>query len=262
MVVILYSIWDTPSFKGYVFLDRETGDYNSDYLRNVLSESTVAVDELNISVDNPSGLTDTLRESGEPFKYILKTYIESRFFNLTFEANVPPSTIFNGSVSHDNDYFNFYALTDCDVEGTMTTDSGEVKEVDGQLWFERQWGDFNWSWDWWGGWLSDGSEIEIVTLYDNQDSPLLTYALYVDPKGEYRTVTDIVISKNEHEDLFSGRYATNWSVSSASLELDMTIGIDHIIDMQGFSIAMISGHGTLGGDEITYLLYGEFLVEK
>ena len=264
MIALLYNLWNFEQDKDYIYLDRDSGDSVAGSSKEsfiMIPPLTASTDELNLSFRNVGGTYDILKESGTPFEYEFEAYIENIYLNLTFKSNAAPSTVFEGKISHNDSYYNFFALSDCTVKGTMTVE-GEEKEIQGNLWFERQWGDFSWKWEWWGGWLDDGSEIEIVKLYDRgSDSPFMTYALHVDKDGEYQTVTDLQIVVNGNKTLDSGIYPAKWTISSDTLSLHMTLEAKRLIDFGGFSIAEVTGTGTLDGKDIEVLMCGMLLAE-
>lgn len=123
----------------------------------------------------------------------------------------------------------YYSRPEMQATGTLLID-GQLQNVTGTLWFDRQWGrDVNnpWlQWDWFSLRLSDGSCVMMFVFHDA--TPPLAMGTYVPPEGEATTLAskDFVITpttfwKSPHTD---GVYPTAWQIQipSQNLALEVT----------------------------------------
>ncbi len=72
------------------------------------------------------------------------------------------------------------------AEGSVTLD-GRTMTVDGEAWFDHQWGDFisvgGGGWDWFAVNLADGSDLTLSLVRDRAGTNALVYGTYVDAEG-------------------------------------------------------------------------------
>ena len=74
--------------------------------------------------------------------------------------------------------------------GSVTLD-GRTMTVDGEAWFDHQWGDFisvgGGGWDWFAVNLADGSDLTLSLVRDRSGTNALVYGTYVDAEGRPST---------------------------------------------------------------------------
>jgi predicted secreted hydrolase len=108
--------------------------------------------------------------------------------DLTVAATKPPAL-------HDHDGWidfgpgggsYYYSRTRMSAGGTVTVD-GRSLTVDGEAWFDHQWGDFiavgGGGWDWFAVNLADGSDLTLSLVRDRTGGLSLVYGTYVDAAG-------------------------------------------------------------------------------
>ena len=86
----------------------------------------------------------------------------------------------------------YYSYTRLALKGTLV-DHGELVPVEGQAWFDHQWGNFlvlGGGWDWYSLQLDDNAELMLNQLRDDQNNIVGVWGTYVAPDGSYRALTD------------------------------------------------------------------------
>jgi predicted secreted hydrolase len=113
----------------------------------------------------------------------------------------------------------YYSRTRLAVEGTLI-DRGQPVAVQGQAWFDKQWGDFlilDGGWDWVSAQLDDGSEIMLNHLRDANGRLVGVWGSYVEPSGAARPLRAGEFSLEPTGSWTSphsgGVYPMGWSVS-------------------------------------------------
>lgn len=80
----------------------------------------------------------------------------------------------------------YYSRTRMSAGGSVTLD-GRTVTVDGEAWFDHQWGDFisvgGGGWDWFAVNLADGSDLTLSLVRDRSGTNALAYGTYVDSEG-------------------------------------------------------------------------------
>ena len=80
----------------------------------------------------------------------------------------------------------YYSRTRMSATGTLTVD-GRALAVEGEAWFDHQWGDFisvgGGGWDWFAVNLADGSDLTLSLVRDRAGGYPLVYGTYVDAAG-------------------------------------------------------------------------------
>jgi predicted secreted hydrolase len=80
----------------------------------------------------------------------------------------------------------YYSRTDMAATGTLTL-GGETLDVEGDAWFDHQWGDFisvgGGGWDWFAVNLDDGTDLTLSLVRAGDGSYPLAYGTLVDPDG-------------------------------------------------------------------------------
>ena len=83
----------------------------------------------------------------------------------------------------------YYSRTSLTAGGTLTLD-GTPLTVDGEAWFDHQWGDFisvgGGGWDWFAVNLADGTDLTLSLVRDADGSYPLIYGTVVAPDGSVR----------------------------------------------------------------------------
>jgi predicted secreted hydrolase len=113
----------------------------------------------------------------------------------------------------------YYSRTRLAVEGTLV-DHDRPVAVEGQAWFDKQWGDFlilDGGWDWFSAQLDDGSEIMLNHLRDRAGAVVGVWGSYVDPAGQARPLerADFSIAPTGYwtSPHSGGVYPMGWSVN-------------------------------------------------
>ena len=129
----------------------------------------------------------------------------------------------------------YYSRTRMAVEGTLTVD-GAPAPVDGQAWFDHQWGDFiqvgAGGWDWFAINLEDGTDITLSLVRDDAGGLPLVYGTLVDAGGTSRHLpreTFSVSTTREWTSPVTGAtYPSGWHVSlpAERLEIDLLPTVD------------------------------------
>jgi predicted secreted hydrolase len=80
----------------------------------------------------------------------------------------------------------YYSRTNMTATGSVTLD-GRTLAVDGEAWFDHQWGDFiavgGGGWDWFAANLADGTDLTLSLVRDPGGAPALVYGTLVAPDG-------------------------------------------------------------------------------
>jgi predicted secreted hydrolase len=120
----------------------------------------------------------------------------------------------------------YYSRTSMTASGTLTLD-GRALAVDGEAWFDHQWGDFisvgGGGWDWFAVNLADGTDVTLSLVRDADGSYPLVYGTLVDDQRPARhlgpddftvTVTDRWRSPATGAD-----YPAGWTIEISSADL-------------------------------------------
>ena len=124
----------------------------------------------------------------------------------------------------------YYSRTAMTASGTLTLD-GRGLQVDGEAWFDHQWGDFisvgGGGWDWFAVNLADGTDLTLSLVRDADGSYPLVYGTLVDEQGQARhlardaftvTVTDRWRSPTTGAD-----YPAGWTIEIPSAALRIAL---------------------------------------
>jgi predicted secreted hydrolase len=79
----------------------------------------------------------------------------------------------------------YYSRTRMTATGSIVVD-GRRLDVDGEAWFDHQWGDFiaiGGGWDWFAVNLNDGTDLTLSLVRDTGGRPVLVYGTLVAPDG-------------------------------------------------------------------------------
>jgi predicted secreted hydrolase len=135
--------------------------------------------------------TDRLAAQLTPSEATAAGFDGSVSFTLDVQATKPPAL-------HDTDGWidfgpaggsYYYSRTAMDATGTLTI-GDRALAVEGNAWFDHQWGDFisvgGGGWDWFAVNLDDGTDLTVSLVRDADASYPLVYGTLVDPDGATR----------------------------------------------------------------------------
>jgi predicted secreted hydrolase len=124
----------------------------------------------------------------------------------------------------------YYSRTDMAATGSLTLD-GRTFDVEGDAWFDHQWGDFisigGGGWDWFAVNLADGTDLTLSLVRDADGTYPLVYGTLVGPDGTTRhlardaftvTVTDHWTSPDT-----GATYPAGWTVSIPGEALEIRL---------------------------------------
>ncbi|MFL5643876.1 MAG: lipocalin family protein [Chloroflexota bacterium] len=115
----------------------------------------------------------------------------------------------------------YYSRTAMTAQGTVTLD-GRPVSVEGEAWFDHQWGDFisvgGGGWDWFAVNLADGTDLTLSLVREADGSYPLVYGTVVDAAGNVRHLD---------RDAFSVQVTDRWTspATGADYPAGWTIGI-------------------------------------
>jgi len=125
----------------------------------------------------------------------------------------------------------YYSRTRMAATGTLTVDGTPV-EVEGIAWFDHQWGDFisvgGGGWNWFAINLTDGTDITISDVLDEQGRSILRYGTVVDADGVAQAIHPrlIDVSAVGFGDWLSPRTGRRWpriwNVFTGDYDLQLT----------------------------------------
>ena len=125
----------------------------------------------------------------------------------------------------------YYSRTAMDAAGTLTI--GHVRyRVDGDAWFDHQWGDFisvgGGGWDWFAVNLDDGTDLTLSQVRDADGSYPLVYGTVVDPAGVTRHLGPdefvVTVTDRWQSPTTGAVYPAAWSIDipADDLTIDLT----------------------------------------
>jgi predicted secreted hydrolase len=151
---------------------------------------------------------------------------------LSLESRKPPAM-------HDHDGWidfgpaggsYYYSRTAMDARGVVTL-GGLTYTVEGDAWFDHQWGDFisvgGGGWDWYAVNLEDGTEVTLSLVRDADGSYPLVYGTLVDPDGRTRhldgSAFEVIPSGSWTSPATGARYPAGWLVSIPGERLEIRL---------------------------------------
>ena len=133
----------------------------------------------------------------------------------------------------------YYSRTSLTAKGTLTID-GTPLAVDGQAWFDHQWGDFisvgGGGWDWFAVNLADGTDLTLSLVRDSDGSYPLVYGTVVGADGTVRHLD---------RDAFTVQVTKRWT--SPTTGADYPAGWTILIPGDGLEIRL---EPTVAGQEL------------
>ncbi|MBN1234941.1 MAG: hypothetical protein JW999_02705 [Methanotrichaceae archaeon] len=117
----------------------------------------------------------------------------------------------------------YYSHPSMNTTGTLTVDGRSV-DVQGNSWFDHQWGGFGkcfMGWDWFSMRLDDGSFVMVYNLKDPSlnDIPSQRGLTYIDPQGNVswwygEDAGNLTATRWWKSDLFDFRYPLDWTIDT------------------------------------------------
>ncbi len=131
----------------------------------------------------------------------------------------------------------YVAHTRMDVEGTLRGPcllprACRARSVEGQAWFDHQWGDFRidafLGWDWFALQFDDGGDLMLYLIRDEAGEFVTTEGAYVDAHGRHRMLAsedfELVPTGATWESPHTGAvYPAQWHVLVPSLDVDVVV---------------------------------------
>jgi RND superfamily putative drug exporter len=126
----------------------------------------------------------------------------------------------------------YYSWTRMNATGTIAAGGDEaLLSVEGQAWFDHQWGDFiavgGGGWDWFAVNLDDGTDLTLSLVRAADGSYPLVYGTYVAPDGTVKHLPREAFSVETLDDWTSDRtgatYPSGWRVTIPGEQLVITL---------------------------------------
>jgi predicted secreted hydrolase len=144
------------------------------------------------------------------------------------------------AVLHDRDGFidfgpgggsYYYSRTSLAASGALTVD-GRQFAVDGEAWFDHQWGDFisvgGGGWDWFAVNLADGTDLTLSLVRDRTGAPTLVYGTLVAADGSTTHLPadafQVTVTGHWTSPRTGAVYPAGWhlAIPGQTLEVDLT----------------------------------------
>jgi predicted secreted hydrolase len=164
----------------------------------------------------------------------------------------------------------YYSLPNVQTSGTLTL-NGKTNEVTGKSWFDRQWGDWDWTqldrWTWMAIQLDNGESFNLWDLFTKQGQE--RWATVLHPDGSESIVSICPLAKQATNFATSPttgqRYAGQWTVEIPSLNTSLIVTATPTLQeiqanqpfTPGINEAASTVTGNYQGEPITGLAYVE-----
>jgi predicted secreted hydrolase len=129
----------------------------------------------------------------------------------------------------------YYSRTRMDATGSLTV-GGRRASVEGQAWFDHQWGDFiqvgGGGWDWFAVNLADGTDVTLSLVRDAAGGYPLVYGTLVGPDGVTRHLPreqfTVNVTRQWTSPATGATYPAGWHISlpGERLEIDLVPTVD------------------------------------
>jgi predicted secreted hydrolase len=124
----------------------------------------------------------------------------------------------------------YYSRTAMTAAGTLTLD-GKTLQVEGEAWFDHQWGDFisvgGGGWDWFAVNLDDGTDLTFSLVRDADGSYPLIYGTAVAPDGSTRNLDRdaFIVTVTDHwtSPKTGAVYPAGWTIAVPGDDLTITL---------------------------------------
>ena len=147
----------------------------------------------------------------------------------------------------------YYSRPRMKARGTLAITGAGSVPVEGEVWFDHQWGDFEASrlaWNWFALQLADGANVMVYEVFDEAGAPVMRAGTYTDVNGESVPLAsdDVMLSpKGAWRSSVSGvRYPEEWAVK---------------IPQGNFTLKPMRQDSEFNGLETTFAHYWEGAVE-
>ncbi len=124
----------------------------------------------------------------------------------------------------------YYSRTDMAATGSLTLD-GRTFDVEGDAWFDHQWGDFisigGGGWDWFAVNLADGTDLTLSLVRDADGTYPLVYGTLVGPDGTTRHLArdafTVTVTDHWTSPATGATYPAGWTVSIPGEALEVRL---------------------------------------
>ncbi len=131
----------------------------------------------------------------------------------------------------------YYSRTAMTASGTLALD-GRSLDVDGEAWFDHQWGDFisvgGGGWDWFAVNLADGTDLTLSLVRDADGSYPLVYGTLVDGQGQATHLAgdafSVTVTEEWRSPTSGAVYPAGWRIEIPSE--DLVIGLTPTVAAQ------------------------------
>ena len=123
----------------------------------------------------------------------------------------------------------YYSRTSMNASGSLTLD-GQALQVDGEAWFDHQWGDFisvGGGWDWFAVNLADGTDLTLSLVRDADGSYPLVYGTLVDGQRPARHLAadafTVRVTDHWRSPATGSDYPAGWTIEipSEAIEIEL-----------------------------------------
>jgi predicted secreted hydrolase len=124
----------------------------------------------------------------------------------------------------------YYSRTDMDAVGTVTL-GAETLAVEGDAWFDHQWGDFisvgGGGWDWFAINLDDGTDVTVSLVRAADGSYPLIYGTLVEPSGKTRHLgredLSVTVNGTWTSAATGATYPADWTIRLPGEDLEINL---------------------------------------
>jgi predicted secreted hydrolase len=133
----------------------------------------------------------------------------------------------------------YYSRTAMDAAGTLVLD-GRTFDVEGDAWFDHQWGDFisvgGGGWDWFAVNLDDGTDLTLSLVRDADGTYPLVYGTLVEVDGTTRHLArdafEVMVTDQWTSSLTGAEYPAGWRIEIPGegllIDLSPTVGAQEL----------------------------------
>lgn len=166
-------------------------------------------------------------------KGIYHLYIKNKRYtiDLIITAEKPPVLHGkNGIIDIGKGYSYYYSFTNMLARGTLKIDN-ETKQVEGLLWMDHQWGNFdlhNKQWDWLSIKLNNDIEIMAFKILDKATQKIIFYTSLTDKNGRSTIIKDAELesTKSWKSKKTGVIYPVCWNLKVPSKKINLAVKPD------------------------------------
>lgn len=241
-------------------------------------DATVALDKLNLDFELAQ-----LVKNEQTGQYHLKCSDASGKTAIDFVITPNKKPVrhgLNGVVKgHAGDDMYYYCISRCNLEGTFTVDGVVKQAVNGQAWYDHEFGGvtnddsgtpaMDYAWNWASVQLDNNHELSVAILVDPREKPyrlMETRAIVIDDKGNRTQPTDLIFNGlNSWTSVRTfNHYPTKWElkIPSAGIDLHLEAAFDDqefmtLIAKPGFWEGRLDATGTFNGQPVKGKCFAE-----